>query len=163
MVVTILSTDRVPQPRQQGLERGVGERKATATLTGGLRGVHGEDDEHAHLYEHDGPRPSVLAAVQLEVEGAVDPAEPDQGEHDGELADGAERDVLGEMVSRLGDHGHVHEVVEELEEADRPSDDRFTMGAGRAPEPLSEAAGTPLVRHRVERSQGCVSAGSRCG
>ena len=64
-------------------------------------------------------RPPVLAAVELEVQRSVDPGDPDQGEDDGELDDAADRDVLGEVVGRLGDDGHVDEVVEQLEVADR--------------------------------------------
>ena len=51
-------------------------------------------------------------------------ADPDQAEDDGELGDAADRDVLGEVMGGLGDDGHVDEVVEELEEADRPVGDR---------------------------------------
>ena len=149
VVVAILSVHPVPQPRQQRLERGVGEREATSTVTGGLRGEHRQQDEDAHLHEHDGARPSVLAAVQLEVEGAVDPTDPDQGEHDGELADAAKRDVIGEVVGRLRHDGHVHEVVEQLQEADGPPRDRLAMWSRRAPQPAPETAGEPLIRHRV--------------
>ena len=39
----------------------------------------------AHLQEDDRARPTILAAVELEVRGPVDPGDPDQGEHDGEL------------------------------------------------------------------------------
>ena len=54
MVVPILSVHPVPQPRQQRLERGVGEREAATTATGGLRCESRQQDEDAHLHEHDG-------------------------------------------------------------------------------------------------------------
>jgi hypothetical protein len=131
------------------MECGIAERKATSALTGGLRGEDRQDHEHAHLNEHHGSRPSVPSAVQLEVQGAVGPTDPDQDEDDGELDDTAERDVVGEVVGRLGYDGHVHEVVEQLQRADGALDDRFTVRSRRTPQPASEAAGEPLVRHRV--------------
>ena len=156
MVVPILAVHRVPQPRQQRLERGVGEREATSAAAGRLGSEHRQQDEDAHLHEHDGACPSVLAAVQLEVEGAVDPTDPDQGEHDGELADGAKRDVVGEVVGRLRHDRHVHEVVEQLQEADGPPHDRLAMWSRRSPQPALETAGEPLVRHRVNVAIGAV-------
>src|SRR5689334_5241086 len=84
--------------------------------------------------------------MDLDVEGAVDPRHPDQTEHDGELRDGRTRDVFGEMVGGLGDDGDVDEVVEELEEADRPVGDRVSMWPWRTPEPPLEGTRS-LARH----------------
>jgi hypothetical protein len=56
--------------------------------------------------------------MELQVQRSVDPGDPDQGEDDDELDQPADRDVLGEVVGRLGDDGHIDQVVEELEEAD---------------------------------------------
>ena len=67
----------------------------------------------------------------------------------GELADAAERDVVGEVVGRLRHDGHVHEVVEQLQEADGSLRDRLAMWSRRAPQPAPETAGEPLVGHRV--------------
>jgi hypothetical protein len=84
MFLAVLAVHRVPPPRQQCLERGVGEGEAASTASSSLTREHREEGEHPHLDEHDGASSSVLAAVQLEIQRAVDPSDPDQGEHDGE-------------------------------------------------------------------------------
>jgi hypothetical protein len=50
--------------------------------------VPGEDDKHGedpHLQEDERAVATVLAAVQLVERGAVEPADPDQSEDDGEI------------------------------------------------------------------------------
>jgi len=88
--------------------------------------------------------------VQLEVERAVDPRDPDQREHDHELGDAATRHVIGEVVGRLRHDGHVHQVEEQFEEADDAPGDRLTVCSRGAPQPASEAACERLIRHRVK-------------
>jgi len=88
--------------------------------------------------------------VQLQVQGAVDPTDPDQREDQGELGDAARRHVFGEVVGRLGHDGHVHEVVEQLQEADGSLRDRFAMWPRRTPQPAPETPGERLVHQRVD-------------
>ena len=51
-------------------------------------------------------------------------------------------------MRRLADGCHIHKVIKELEEADRPVGDRVAVGAGRAPEPTLELR-DGLARHDV--------------
>jgi hypothetical protein len=67
--------------------------------------------------------------MQLQVQGAVDPGDPDQGEDDGELGQPAGRDVLGQVVGGLADDGHIHQVVEQLQDADLPVGDGLAVGS----------------------------------
>jgi len=77
--------------------------------------------------------------VEILVEGAVEPGNPDHPEYDGELAEATPRDMLGERVSGPGDDHDVHQVVEELEEAHRAVFDDVAMGARWQPESGLEA------------------------
>ena len=78
--------------------------------------------------------------MQLNVERAVDPGEPDQAEDDGELNNTANRNVCCELMRRLADDGHVDEVVKEFEEADLAVELNGAMRPRRAREPLLESA-----------------------
>jgi hypothetical protein len=88
--------------------------------------------------------------VELQVQGSVDPRNPNQGEDDGELGQPADRDVLGQVVGGLADDGHIHQVVEQLEEADLPVSDGLAVGSWRPPKPPLEAA-VGLAGHCVSR------------
>jgi hypothetical protein len=102
--------------------------------------VPGEDDKHGedpHLQEDERAVATVLAAVQLVELGAVEPADPDQPEDDGEIEYAGPRDVPGQRVRDLGDKHHVYEVVEELEDADRAVLDHLAVGPGRPQEPTT--------------------------
>jgi hypothetical protein len=105
--------------------------------------------------------------VELQVQRAVDPGDPDQGEDDGELGQPAERDVLGQVVGGLADEGHIHQVVQQLQVADLPVGDDLAVGSWRPPEPALEAA-VGLARHGISRPPptmraGCSAAASvRC-
>jgi hypothetical protein len=79
--------------------------------------------------------------MQLQVQGPVDPRDPDQGEDHGELGHPADRDMLGQVVGRLADDGHIHQVVEQLQDADLPVGDDLAMGSRQPPEPPLEAPG----------------------
>jgi hypothetical protein len=78
--------------------------------------------------------------MQLQVQRSVDPGDPDQGEDDGELGQPADRDMLGQVVGRLADDGHIDQVVEQLQGADLPVGDDVAVGSWRLPEPPLEAA-----------------------
>jgi hypothetical protein len=56
--------------------------------------------------------------MELQVQGPVDPRDPDQGEDDGELGHPADRDMLAQVVGRPADESHIHQVVEQLQDAD---------------------------------------------
>ena len=96
-------------------EDGVDEGEGPAAGVRGMLGEHRQQDEDAHLGKGDAAGPSVLAAMQLQVQGPVDPRDPDQGEDDGELGQPADRDVLGQVVGRLADDGHIDQVVNSSE------------------------------------------------
>ena len=149
VVLAVLAPDRVPQPRHDGQERGVHEGEGRSAAVRGVGGEHRQQRQDAHLDEDDDAGPPVVAAMELEVEGSVDPGDPDQGEDDGELGEPANRDMLGEVMGRLGDDGHVDKVVEELEEADGAAGDGLAVGPRRAPEPALEAAAERLIGQRV--------------
>jgi hypothetical protein len=73
-----------------------------------------------------------------------------RGEDNGELGQPTDRDVLGQVVGRLAEHGHIHQVVEQLEDADLPVGDDLAVGSWRPPEPpLKTAVG--LARHGISR------------
>ena len=88
--------------------------------------------------------------MQLQVQRPVDPRDPDQGEDDGELGQPADRDMLGQVMGRLADDGHIHQVVEQLQDADLPVGDDLAMGSRRPPEPPLEAA-VGLAGHGISR------------
>jgi hypothetical protein len=149
VVPAVLTPDGVPEPCLEDLVGRVHHGEAPAAARG-VGGEHRQQDEDAHLDEDDAAGPSVLAAVQLQVQGSVDPGDPDQGEDDGELGQPADRDMLGQMVGRLADDGHVHQVVEQLEDADLPVGDDLPMGSWRPPKPPLEAA-VSLAGHGISR------------
>jgi hypothetical protein len=62
----------------------------------------------------------------------------------------ADRDMLGQVVGRLADDGHVHQVIEQLQDADLPVGDDLPVGSWRPPEPPLEAA-VGLARHGISR------------
>src|SRR5262249_20772244 len=80
----VLAAHRVPEPSHHDEERGVGDREGGATSIAGVACEHGKDRDDAHLHEHVCTGPAVRATVQLEVEGAVGPCDPGQGEDDRE-------------------------------------------------------------------------------
>ena len=149
MVVAILTPDRVPQPCHHREERRVHERELASGAIGGIGRKHRQEGQHAHLDEDDGAGPPVLSSMELQVERPVDPSDPDQAEDDGELDEPTRRDVFGDVMSRLSDDGDVHEVVEELEEADGSPGDRLAMCSRRSPEPTLEAPADCVIGHRV--------------
>jgi hypothetical protein len=138
--VAVLAPDRTPEPCLHDLERGVHEGEGLAAGIRGAGGEHRQQGEDAHLDEDEAAGPPVLTAMELQVQRSVDPGDPDQGEDDDELDQPADRDVLGEVVGRLGDDGHIDQVVEELEEADLAVGDCVAVWSRRSPEPALEAA-----------------------
>ena len=86
--------------------------------------------------------------MQLVVEGPVDPRNPDEREHQGEVPKASPTHVDGQGVRDLRDQHDEHEIVEELDEADSPVIKDFAVGAGRSGEPLpkgSAASGVSTV------------------
>ena len=73
-------------------------------------------------------------AVQLVVECAVEPGDPDQGEHRRVLAQPARREVNGQLTRGLGDQHDHDQVVEELQRADNAIRGLFAVGAGGLPQ-----------------------------
>ena len=142
----VLTPHGGPQQRLDGLEAGVHDGEGWAAAAGGLGGEHRQQDEDAHLDEDHAAGPPILTTMELEVQRPVGPRDPDQGEDYGELGDPPDRDVLGQVMGRLGDDGHIHQVVEEFEEADLTVGDRVVMGSRRPPEPALEPP-TGLTGH----------------
>ena len=99
--VRVLAPDLVPLPGHEGQERRVHQRERGTGLRRGIGREHGQPRQDGHLDEHHTPGPAVIAAVELDIERAVDPGDPDHGEDDGELADPAGGDVLGEVMGGL--------------------------------------------------------------
>jgi hypothetical protein len=76
----------------------------------------GENDpDIVALDEDEEPCAAVLPTVQLDIQRAVGPGDPDHRKDDRELDDAPAGHVRGEMVGRLADDRDVDEVVEELE------------------------------------------------
>src|SRR3954468_23276633 len=96
------------------------------------------EGEDAHLDEDETSGTAILVAVQLQVDGTVDPRDPDQAKHDEELDHAAQRDLLGEMACRLRDDHDVDEVVEKLEERDATVQKHVAVKARGTPEPALE-------------------------
>ena len=90
--ISVLVADGVPEPRHEEEECGVDKPNGCAVAVRGSGREHCQQREDAHLDKDDVSRPTVLAAVELDVQRAVDPGEPDQAEDDGEL-DGTRTDV----------------------------------------------------------------------
>ena len=156
----------VEQPDQQ---HGQQDREATPGLAvdGGFAGVHRHERDQQHLDEHVGPRPTVVAAVQVVVQRPVQPRVPDEGEEDDEAADAG---AVGMQRQGTGDLGHEHdedEVVEQLEEADGPMLDHLAVRSRRT-HPLAQREPQPggtTRRHRaivltVQTPTGLVGTGS---
>ena len=57
--------------------------------------------------------------------------------------------MLGEVMGRLTDDGYIHEVVEQLEEADRSASDSLPMRSRRTPQPTLKPAAESLVGHNA--------------
>jgi hypothetical protein len=112
VVLAVLAPDAGPEPCLDDLVGRVHHGEAPAAAIRGLGGEHRQQHEDPHLDKEGGASPPVLAAVQFQVQRPVDPRDPDQGEDDGELGQPPDRDMLGQVVSRLADDRHVHQVVE---------------------------------------------------
>ena len=82
---SVLVPDGIPEQGQSAEERRVHERERGPGPVGRVRGEDRQQREDSHLAEDDRARPAVFAAVQLDVQRAVRPADPDQAEHDREL------------------------------------------------------------------------------
>jgi hypothetical protein len=78
--------------------------------------------------------------VQIVIHGAVEPGEPDHAEDHRKLADTPPCQVLGQVMRRPSDDNDIHEVIEQLDEADRPVLDDIAVGTWRKPEPLPEGS-----------------------
>src|SRR6266508_1650318 len=150
VVPAVLPPDGVPEPGLDDLVGRVHHGEAPAAAVGGVGGEHRQQHEDAHLDEDDAAGPSVLAAVELQVQRSVDPRDPDQGEDNGEGDQPTDRDMLGQVVGRLADDGHIHQVVEQPQDADLPVGDDLAVGSWRPPEPPLEAA-MGLAGHGVSR------------
>jgi len=150
VVPAVLPPDAVPEPGLDDLVGRVHHGEASAAAVGGVGGEHRQQDQDAHLGKDDAAGPSVLAAMQLQVQGSVDPGDPDQGEDEGELGQPADRDMLGQVVGCLADDGHIDQVVEQLEVADLPVGDDLAVGSWRPPKPPLEAPGD-LAGHGISR------------
>ena len=88
--------DRQPEPAGHREEHRVRDRERAAVVRRRAGGEDREKREDRHLDEHEQPRPAVLPAVQLDVQRAVGPGDPDHAEDDRELEDAPAGDVLGE-------------------------------------------------------------------
>ena len=88
--------------------------------------------------------------MQLQVQRPVDPGDPDQGEDDGELGHPTDRDVLGQVVGRLADDGHIDQVIEQLQVADLPVGDDLAVGRGGRQNHRLKRLGVSLVMASVD-------------
>jgi len=70
-----------------------------------------ERDEYQDLQQEHAAAAGVVSAVQFVVEGAVEPGNPHQGEHRGELAQSAPGEVSGQV---MGDQDDDNEIVEQF-------------------------------------------------
>ena len=125
-------------PRHEREEGAVDERELG---TGGVGRVLREDREQredAHLQEHEQSGPAVLAPVQLDVQGAVDPGNPQHREDHRELREAAQGDVVRQPVRRAGDDRDVDEVVEQLQVADGSIFDDLPVRPRRRSQPALE-------------------------
>jgi hypothetical protein len=105
---------------------------------------YGQQRQDGHLDDHQVAGSPVIAAVELDVEGPVDPRDRDHGEDDCELGDPADGHMLGEVMGRLSEDGDVDEIVEELDEADAAVWPDLATWPRRAPKPALEASATFL-------------------
>jgi hypothetical protein len=64
--------------------------------------------------------------------------------------------MLGQVVGRLAEHGHIHQVVEQLQDTDLPVGDDLAVSTRRPPEPPLEAA-VGLAGHDSSRPPRLVS------
>ena len=62
--------------------------------------------------------------------------------------------MLSQVIGRLAEHGHIHQVIKQLQDADLPVGDDLAMGSWRPPEPPLEAD-VPSVREVVVSAGGC--------
>jgi hypothetical protein len=111
---------------------GDGERRAAIAV--GAGDVRTEGYEGQDLQQEQGASPGILAAVQFMVKGAVEPADPDQGEHRGEFAQPRGSEVFGQMAGGPGNQHDHRQVVEQLEWADGPLLWLLSMCSRRLPQ-----------------------------
>ncbi|HEY6697726.1 MAG TPA: hypothetical protein VIZ67_05840, partial [Acidimicrobiales bacterium] len=65
-----------------------------------------------------------------------------------ELGHPTDRDMLGQVVGRLADDGHIHQVLEQLEDADLPVGDDLAVGSWRPPNHRLKRPWVSLVMHQ---------------
>ena len=134
----VLATDRLPQPGHDGQECGVDERELRAVAAGRTCGEDRQQRKDADLDEDIGSRAAVVAAVQLQVQRAVDPGEPDHREHEGESGQVDGGDLGRQLASGLRDRRHVDEVVEQLDRADDAVANDVAVRPRWTPEPVTK-------------------------
>jgi hypothetical protein len=103
------------QHREQH-RRGDGERRSARPA--GLRDGGAHRGQHQDLQQERAAGAGVVVAVQLMVQAAVGPGDPDQREHRRELAEPGPGQVPGQPVGGLGDQHHHGQVIEQLERTD---------------------------------------------
>jgi len=139
-------------PRSKEPERGedrkeCGGRKGEcySPVTVGSGDVRSEGYEGEDLQQEQRPSSGILAAVQFVVKGAVEPADPHQGEYRGEFAQPRRSEVFGQLSGGPGNQHDHRQVVEQLEWADDPLPWLLSMRSRRLPQ--QEAQAFPSLRH----------------
>ena len=89
----------------------------------------------------------VVVAVQLMMQAAVGPGDPDQREHHRELAEPGPAQVPGQRVGGLGDQHHHGQVVEQLERPDHTLARLLTVRTRRLPQGAAQPG--PAFLHPV--------------
>jgi hypothetical protein len=90
--------------------------------------------QHQDLQQERAAGAGVVVAVQLVMQAAVDPGDPHQREHHGELAEPAPGQVPGQVAGGLGDQHDRGQVVEEFERADHALARLFAVSARWLPQ-----------------------------
>jgi hypothetical protein len=70
-----------------------------------------------HLDKREDPSADIVVAVDVVVQGAVEPGPPDYEEQGEVAADAGEIDMLGERMGELSDEYDVHQIIEQLEKS----------------------------------------------
>ena len=120
--------------------RGDSESCSSRAACLGDEGAH--RDEHQDLQQERAAGAGVVVAMQLVVEAAVGPGDPEQREHYGELAESTPGQVPGQMVGALRDQHDYGQVVEQFKWADYPLGRLGAARAGRLPQVAAQPSPT---------------------
>jgi hypothetical protein len=129
----VAACGKEPESGQQGEEHGCGGGEGSSPCAARFGDEGAEWYERQDLQQEQGSAACVVSPVQFVMERAVEPRDPYQGEHRGELPQPRRVEVVGQVTCGLRDQNDDNQVVEQFQRADDTLTGLFAVGARGLP------------------------------